>query len=368
MRTHRLTLLLLTGTLALGAESCSATDITFGGNARLQAMGGAGIAIVGRDESTNPVNPASLAFANRRVRYIFPNIGLHAHGISLKAAWDHLLGNPDKNDAVSLARDFGGRESDFGVNIGAGYRFGHLDARLWGVGVVRVMPNPALETWANTANGDLTKLTGAERADLIGAGVYSLPTVGIAERVSPAGSPTRIEAGARIKLQRAVYSHYIVTASNIANNTAATPAPELNGGTTLQKDGLGVDFGLLAHPRNHAGLSGAIVVTNLVEPNFRFTGTDQNGNPVKFDLQPRSVSVGGAYETGRAVFAFDAVDLTRAYSNVQGRFGVEYTTRKVGLRAGYSTATGFTAGFGWGIVQLAFGTRAPLTVSETLRF
>jgi hypothetical protein len=352
----------------LAAAPAFAQDITFGGNARAQAMGGAGIAIVDRSESTTPVNPAALAFANRRVRYIFPNIGLHAHGIPLRAAWDHLFGNPDKNDATSLAKDFGGKDSDFGVSVGAGYRFGHLDARVWGLGVVRVQPNEALKTWAHTANGDISLLNGAERADLVGAGIYSLPTVGIAERISPHGSPTRIEAGVRVKLQRAVYSHYIVTSSNIANNTAAAPAPELNGGTTLTKDGVGLDFGLLAHPRNHAGLSGALVVTNLIEPAFKFFGTDANGNAVKYDLQPRSVSIGGAYEHGKALVAFDAVDLTRAYSNVQGRLGVEYSTRKVSLRAGYSTATGLTAGFGWGFLQLAFGNRAPLTVAETLRF
>lgn len=367
MRSTRFGLFL--GVTALAAQSVSAgADIIFGGSARASAMGGAGIAIVDRSERSTGINPAALALLNRRARYIFPNIGLHAHGIPIGEAWNHLFGNPDSNDATTLARDFGKKPSDLGVNLGVGFRFGHMDARAWGVGVVRVEPNQALQTWARTADGNVALLTGAERADLIGAGIYSLPTIGIAERVSAAGSPTRVEAGARIKLQRAIYSHYIVSAQNIANNTPAVSAPELNGGTTITKDGIGVDFGILAHPHNHNGLSGAIVITNLVEPSFKFTGTDANNNPVTYDLQPRSVSIGSAYESGKLLLALDAVDLTRAYSDVQGRFGVEYSTRKVALRAGYSTAVGFTAGFGYGWLELAFGNKSPLTVTETLRF
>src|SRR5207249_12301412 len=140
-------------------------------------------------------------------------------------------------------------------------RVGHIDASATGVGIVRVLPNAALQTWSKTANGDVTKLTGAERGDLLGAAIYALPQVGIAERVSPAGSPIRVEAGARVKLMRAIYTHYIVSSSNIANNTPATAAPELNGGTTITRDDVGVDVGILVHPRSHAGFSGALVVT-----------------------------------------------------------------------------------------------------------
>ena len=168
---------------------------------------------------------------------------------------------------------------------------------------------------------------------------------------------------------RAIYTHYIVSSSNIANNTPATAAPELNGGTTITRDDVGVDVGILVHPRSHAGFSGALVVTDLIEPDFRFNGTDQTGATVKYDLQPRSVSLGSAFESGRMVFAFDLVDLTRAYSDIQGRLGVEYDTRKgLTLQAGYNSARGFTAGFGYGILQFAFGAKADLTVTQFLRF
>jgi hypothetical protein len=241
------------------------------------------------------------------------------------------------------------------------------------VAQVFIQPNPALQAWAKNANGDVTQLAtnpayAGARADLLGAAIYSLPTIGVAERVSAAGSPTRVEAGARIKLMRAVYTHYVVNSANIINNTAAAPAPELNGGSTLTQDGIGVDLGFLVHPSKYEGLSGALLITDAVEPNFVFNGTDRNGNPARYDLQPRSYSLGSAYAEGKMIFAVDVVDLSRAYGNVQGRFGAEYTSKKLSLRAGYSTARGFTAGFGWGILQFAFGARAPLEVTQTLRF
>jgi hypothetical protein len=347
----------------------SRADVIFGGNARDIAMGGAGVAIVDKTERSTQLNPAALALFNRRVRVaMLPNVGLRVSGVPLRAAYEHLFGNPDQNDAVSLARDFGSKNSEFGVGLGWGARIGHMDARVEGTALARILPNTALQTWSKNANGDTTQLTGNERADMLGAAVYSLPTVGIAERISPGGSPILVEAGTRIKLQRAIYSHYIVSSANIANNTAATPAPELNGGTTITKDGIGVDFGLLAHPRNHSGFSAAIVVINLIEPRFVFNGTDQNGAAVKYDFQPRSMVVGSAYESGRLLFAADAVDLTRAYGNVQGRIGAEYKTRGIALRAGYASARGFTVGFGWGYFDIAFGARAPLGLSQTLRF
>src|SRR5262249_50881913 len=167
------------------------------------------------------------------------------------------------------------------------------------------------------------------------------------EMLSTTGSPTRMEVGARVKLMRAVYTHYIVNSTNIIDNTDATPAPELNGGSTLTQDGIGVDLGFLVHPRKYEGLSGALLITDVVEPDFVFHGTDRFGTPTKYDLQPRSFSVGSAYAKGKVVFAADVVDLSRAYGNVQGRLGAEYTSKKLSLRAGYSSARGFTAGFGW---------------------
>ncbi len=237
-----------------------------------------------------------------------------------------------------------------------------------GIGEVRIQPNDALVNWSNTAKGNVALLTGNERADIVGAAIYSLPVFGAAERISPLGSPTRVEAGARVKLSRSLYSHYIVSSNNIATNTNATPASEMNGNSSLARNGVGVDVGLLVHPAHHTGLSGAIVITDLVDPNFRFTGTDRTGAAAKYDLQPRSITLGSAYENGRVLVAADVVDITRAYGNVQGRTGIEYRVKKLAFQTGYSSARGFTAGIGYRAFQIAVGSRTPLEIAQTLRF
>ncbi len=345
-----------------------AKDVTFGGNARAFAMGGAGVAVVDRSERSNAINPASLALTDRKSKLSFPQIGVAAHGIPIKQAYDHLIRNPSSNDAVSLARDFGNQDSSFGAGVAWGLKLGHNDITATGIGEVRVQPNISLINWSNTANGNVALLTGNERADIIGAAIYSLPIVGVAERVSPLGSPTQVDAGARVKLSRAMYSHYVVNSTNIAANTGAAPAPEMNGDSVLGKNGIGIDVGFLVHPAHHTGLSGAIVITDLLEPNFRFNGTDRTGAAAKYDLQPRSITLGSAYENGRVLVAADIVDITRAYGNVQGRTGIEYRVKKFAFQTGYSSARGFTAGVGYRAFQIAVGSRTPLEIAQTLRF
>lgn len=331
-------------------------------------MGGAGLAVVSKTDNSNPINPAALALADRKTHFRLPGIGFGAHGLPLRDAYNHIKGGSDGNDALSLARDFGKKDLELTGGMDWGVRLGHLDIHATGSARAVLLPNAALQTWAQTANGDVGLLTGAERADLIGAAVYSLPTVQYAERVSPGGSPTRIEMGVRAKIQRGIYSHYIVTADDIKNNHGGTPAPELGGGTTITKDGLGLDLGLLVHPRDHNGLSGALLVFNAIEPNFRVTGTDTTGAAVRYNMQPRTIAIGSAYEAGRFVAALDGVDLTRSYGDMQGRFGLEYTTQQVSYRAGYASARGFTVGLGWRSLQIAVGAKAPLEIAQTLRF
>src|SRR5689334_24878021 len=125
---------ILLGIAAAGGRA--AADVIFGSNARSTAMGGAGLAIVDRSGYNTLVNPAGLALYNRRVKLAFPNVGIHVSGVSLSAAASHLFGNPDKNDAVSLAKDFGSHQTDFGVSLGESLRLGHMDAALTGIASV----------------------------------------------------------------------------------------------------------------------------------------------------------------------------------------------------------------------------------------
>jgi hypothetical protein len=352
---------------------CALADISFGGSARSDAMGGAGIAIVDHSDRNNLLNPASLALMNRRVTLVFPSIGFHASGIPIGKAFDHLFGNPNESDAAGLAKDFGGNPSDFGIDVNLGLRLGHMDIQGTGSAKVYVDPNSALEAWSKNGNGNTTLLLTDpvyknSQADIIGAAVYSLPSVGMAERISPKGSPTRVELGARMKLMTAYYTHYIMSAASIANNGPAVPAPELNGNTNIHKTGFGMDLGLLVHPSNHEGISGAVVITDAIAPHFTFNGTDATGQPYKYDLQPSSASIGTAYENGRVLLAADLVDITHGYGPTQERVGGEYRTKRIALRMGYASPAGFTFGFGALGLDLAFGARSPVVVSELLHF
>lgn len=351
-------------------SSVAGADITFGGNARIMAMGGAGLAVVDRSGNTSPINPAQIALLNRRSFVDLPSLGVRFRGIPLGTMFDRAFGGVNKTDATSLMKDFGGRDVEFGGQFNWGLRLGHLDARSNFIGTGRLLPNAALKTWANTANGDVTKLTGAERGDFVGAGILSIPTIGVAERISAAGSPTLVEVGARVKLMRAYYSHYVVDSNAIQTSGSAAPAAEMGGRSSLRQDGLGIDVGFLAHPRNAQGLTGAVVITNLIAPNFRFNGTSTDGlnNPVSYDYQPRTVALGTAWQSRNVLVAADLVDITSSYGATQLRLGAEWNLKKIALRAGYNAQHGFSYGFGLGFLQFSFGKKLPLEVTQTLRF
>jgi hypothetical protein len=351
----------------LSLSQIALADVTFGGNSRAFGMGGAGIAVLDMSGRTSAINPAAVGLLNRRSILEFPHLGFRTSGIPFGKAFDHATGKSNASDLATFARDFGGRESSVGFGAGWGIRMGHMDLRTEGIGTIRVQPNDQFQAWAK-AGGDITNVTPGMRADLLGAAIYTLPTIGFAERISPPGSDVRVTAGARVKLSRALYSHYFVDAASVAANGNAIEAPELNGKSHLEKTGIGVDLGLLIHSDHHYGWSGAAVVTNLVEPNFRFDGTDRNGNPFTYDMQPRTVSVGTAWRGNRVVAAIDGVDLGQAYGARQGRMGIEYGSKGWAIRGGYSTERGFTIGLGLKFLDIAIGARQPLGISQVLRF
>ena len=359
--------------------SASKADLTFFGSARANAMGGAGLALVDRNGRNISVNPASLAIMNRRIRVGFPGLGIHAGGaISLGDAVKYILRPPDEEETTDLAREFASEPSEVGGHLEWGLRIGHIDLRADGVALGRLIPNEPLRRWAadnappsalNPLSPDYNPAYEGAQADGIGAAIYNLPTLTVAERVSRKGNPTQIEAGARIKFSRGVYSHWIARQGDLLASSQADPAPEMGGRSRIEKKGLGIDLGLLAHPRDEdSGYSTALLITNLIEPKLRFDGTDEFGSPKTYDLQPRSIAVGTAYEKQRFIMALDLVDLNSAYGDPQARFGAEYRTRGIALRGGYSSARGFVVGFGWGFLDLAYGPRVPLEVTHVLRF
>ncbi len=358
-------------TLAATDARADDTDITYGGDARAIAMGGAGLAVLPESGNGLRYNPASLAYERSAYSIYAPSLSTRANGVGISRAIDYLSARGDDRDAARLARDFGRDDTDFGVNANLGFRVRNIEITAGAIAIGRVQPNESLRSWSRTANGDLTKLPFASRGDILAAGYYTLPSVGFAQ-VLPnraPGAKYNYAIGGRLKYMNGIYTHYVADATAILNNGNATPAPEMNGNDTLTKRGLGVDVGILARPRNGDGFSGALVVNNLVTPGFNFNGTDRDGNSKKYRLLPTTVSLGTGYQKLGATFAADLIDITSAVDKAQFRAGVEQRFgRALAVRAGYSSANGVTYGVGVFGFDVAFGQRAPLEVARTLKF
>jgi hypothetical protein len=342
-------------------------DITFGTSARFAGMAGAGLALTDRPSQSSWSNPAALALQNRRVAFSPPQLNLRATNVRLGEIVDDLKENPDSGSALNLVRDFGKTNTGFGGDVSMGLRFGHVELSASGTAQFHLSPNAAYQTWARTPGAPLPALFNG-RADVLAAGIYSLPSIAIAEHITPAHSKTRVSAGIRLNAKRAYYTHFIVDQQAVADN-AALRAPELGDADNLtNSSGLGVDFGLLIHSNDKSGWSGAMVVTDLVEPKLTFAGTDTAGNPFVYNLQPRSVSAGTAYRQERLATALDVIDLTGAYGSSDVRMGMEYKTRGISLRAGFSSARGLAVGIGFSLIDVSIGGRSPITLSHMINF
>lgn len=361
----------------LTALPASANDITFGGDARAFAMGGAGVAsLAGSSDQSlgSRSNPAALAFAQGKMRFHFPNIGARADGaISLSKALGYLASNGSGADATTLARDFASRDSVFGINASAGLRVGPLEILGTGVGKGYLLPNDALKAWG-TAGGVGNVPTNA-RADVVAAGVYSLPQIGVASLLpnQKADRAFNVAVGARLKYMNAVYAHYFADSSVLNSGSDAFKAPEMNGRDTLTKKGFGADLGVVLESRKLKGLSGGLVVANLIKPNFQFTGqfgpnANGGGGSRVYNLLATTASAGVGYQQAGTTLVADLVDITSAAGTAQFRAGVEQRIGPLALRAGYNSANGYTYGIGLLGFDIALGNRQPLEVVKTLRF
>jgi hypothetical protein len=142
------------GFAALMALPATAQDITFGGDARAFAMGGAGIASLAGNSISgmgSRNNPASLAFAKGLMRFHFPNIGARADGaISVTKAADYLISSGSGADATDLARRFASEDSRFGLNGSVGLRVGPVEVLASGVAQGYILPNATLQNWGKS--------------------------------------------------------------------------------------------------------------------------------------------------------------------------------------------------------------------------
>ena len=377
----------LFGLIGLSVVSTAAHaqgNYTFGGDARAFSMGGAGLAILQDRSGTRP-NPASLTFESRPFGLNLPSIGVRSNHFDASSATNFITKGTKGDDATNVAIDFARKnvddDADFGINGNASLRIGKLEISGFAVGRGRLQPNDTLKAWSKNS-GQLNDLTKPQydqsRLDLIGAGYYTLPAVAFASTLPVAKSnPYNIGVGVRIKAMTSYYTHYIADAYALANQPSieggqvskAFLAPEMNGKDYLKQTGVGADFGVLARPRSNQGVSYALVAANLINPGFKFDGTDRNGDPKRYDILKTTLSTGVAYQKKATTVALDWADMTGATGSAQLRAGAEQRIGNIfALRAGYNSSTGGTYGIGLFGFDVAFGKKVPLEVIKTLNF
>jgi hypothetical protein len=327
---------LLTVSLLALCGVARADDITLGGDARAFAMGGAGVATNASGGGATRNNVASLAFDRGNVRVYTPNLGIRQKGaVKQSNGLDYLLGLGSLGQAAKLVQEFGSTDSTFALNASAGVRVGHLEILTNGVGTGRVRRSG----------------TGAEvQID----GAYALPSIGFASVIPGQKGRMKLAVGGRIKYANVVYSRLLVDSSG-----NATPAPEMNGRETDTRQGVAADLGLMWKEDGDGPLSLGIAVSNLIKP--------RGGNPAAGTLVT-TASLGAGYVTKDATFAVDVVDITAIAGKAQVRTGAEVLFGPLPVRAGYSSATGFTYGTRLLGLDLAFSKRAPLEIGRTIRF
>jgi hypothetical protein len=365
------------GLLALATLPAAANDITFGGDARAFAMGGAGIASLAGNSISgmgSRNNPASLAFAKGLMRFHFPNIGARADGaISVTKALDYLASNGSGTDATDLARRFASESSSFGFNGSLGLRVGPLEVLASGVAQGHLLPNTALQNWGKA--GGTGSVPNDARADILATAVYSLPQIGVASKISSGsgGENFNIAVGARIKYMNAVYAHYYAEKANLDSGSDALRAPEMGGKDTLTKQGVGADLGIMLESKKLLGFSGGLVIANAIKPNFVFNGefganASGGGGTRTYNLLATTATAGVGFQKGGMTAVADIVDITQAIGKTELRAGIEQKLGPIALRAGYNSANGYTYGLGLGGFDIALGNRQPLEIVRTLRF
>jgi hypothetical protein len=351
-----------------GSARAQFGSVTIGGDARAFAMGGAGVATLG---GPNRSNPASLAFDKGLIKFYPPSIGLRTGGALDRAgrALDYLASQSsggDTNTIEKLARDYARSDSNLGLNGSIGLRFGHIEVQASSVALARLQPSDSLRQWASSGG----PLPDDLRADVLAAGIYSLPQIGAAVTLPDKNTERRynVAVGGRLKYLNAVYTHQVLTSQN--EEFKAENAVEMQGKDTLTKKGVGADIGVMFESRDQTigRLSAGVVINNFLKPGLTIDGTDRFGNPVRYDLLARTISAGAGFQKGGLTAAADLVDITGAVGSAQLRAGAEQRFGPIAVRGGYSSGTGFTYGFGIFGVDVAFGRRQPLELVKNIRF
>jgi len=345
-------------------------DISVGGSAA-RGMGGAGLALTGRPAQQSFLNPAALAYV-QGFRFGLGNFDLTSEGAGFGTLYDELQffdRNPfDLANTSEILRRFARKNTKARITADLGLMTSGGSLSVGGVAEVHLVPNQALQNWAQSGQGAGSIPTNA-RGDALGAVAVSLPDIaGGLKFAMPGGE---LAVGARVRLLRVYYTHYFADGTTLRTSNAALRAPELGGRNFLEKTATGVDFGLLWQSKETVlPFSVALVIENLVEPDAKFNGTDVLGNAITLKPMRRATHLGFASELNMGLtVALDFIDISNATGRNEVRLGVEQRLPgNVALRAGYASRDGMTIGGGIGGLNIAYSDKFPMLVSRTLTF
>ncbi len=343
-------------------------DVSFGGSPSA-GMGGAGLAVLRRPSAQVFQNPAIAAYIARP--RASGTVDFNSRGASVRNLLDDLEVRQGSaaniNTAAGLLRNYARQDTQLQALGDLGVIANGVVVSVGGIVDARLLPNDALRNWART-DGNPLNLPANARADLIAVSVISLPDVAAALRLpSEQGD---LAVGVRLRNLKFYYTHYTANQVQLQAGGAATRAPELQGRDYLERSTVGVDLGFLWRPTGDQTYTLALVVENFIEPNIRFQATDRNGQVFNFKPLKRTYNAGVAVEleTG-SLIAIDFVDVGNNAGRGEIRLGYEQRlTRRLALRTGYASRTGWTAGLGIGGFNIAYSNQLPIVVSRTLNF
>lgn len=348
--------------LALLVPSAPArADLSFGYEARLIGMGGAGLAIIDNPTHAALVNPAALALPrSRRLDVEWPNFGWRVEGLKVLDALSKLSDfSLSAAEALEMYNDFKDVQDgvSIGIHSGMGIALGPFDVRLRSQSRYR-LNNVAL-------GGSGAGIT----ADVLGA-TYLAPSVGFGFH-----APTMLVEkmgggdlcfGFRAKTARTYYNHWVVQRD--ASGHVSTQAPTSAGDSaSISSTKIGLDFGLLWQPAIAPRTTVALTVNNLIQPGLRVPSSAPVA-PAGENLLPRTVNLGVALRgPGPMRLAADLMDLTGASTadgKAQFRAGLDLGI----LRAGYNQKSGFAVGLSLFGLSIAYAADTPIVASQTFNF
>lgn len=403
MNLKRCALFLVVLPALAGAAAASGLDV--GGSARSIAMGGAGLALGDRLETTAILNPAAPAASGARTRLVLPGVSFHTEGASVSDLIDSLsnLSNASSDSAISLVNDFASRPTRLLATTAFGFA-GPFGAVVQGEARGTIDPGTAAAEWATAAasfNSDYaidldslaSKITNTNFQNMIayanasnyaaaqdslraylsdlsenyvGADVVYGPQLMLSKSLRRQGGIMHL--GATVKLLRGESRSWQVVASEDLANPVSGTGSDITAGVVFdavenpvsKKNSVGVDLGMIYKPNKSLWQYG-VVINNAVQPKFR--GMDD----VKEDT---AISVGAAFIPVRGVtLAADLVNLTGANGgSAKLRFGGEMNFGSLfALRAGYS-GSNWTYGFRLLGIDLAFEGRTAQLLTNIIRF